>query len=145
MAVTSEPLNQLPTGAGRLSVIVTGGASGIGLAIVRLFASQGHMITILDVNSQSGAGVISQLAKEFPQALLSFKWCDVSSWEGQYAVFEQAYQEHGNRIDVVIANAGISEPGAGAFDCVPREFPQKPQLRMQDINLNGVLYSESGS
>lgn len=140
MAVTSE--TQVATGASRLSVIVTGGASGIGLEIVRLFASQGHMIAILDVNCTTGEEVIASLSKEFPSAALSFKWCDVSSWEGQYAVFEQTYREHGNRIDVVVANAGISEPGAGAFDCVAREFPVKPQLKMQDINLNGVMYSE---
>lgn len=140
--MAAETLDKLSTNTGRLSVIVTGGASGIGLEIVRLFASQGHMVAILDVNTTSGVEVVAGLSKEFPAAKLSFKWCDVSSWEGQYAVFEQIFQEHGNRIDVVAANAGISEPGAGAFDCVPRDFPQKPQLRMQDINLNGVMYSE---
>jgi NADP-dependent 3-hydroxy acid dehydrogenase YdfG len=140
MAVTSD--SQVASGSTRLSVIVTGGASGIGLEIVRLFASQGHMIAILDVNCTTGEEVVSSLSKEFPNASLSFKWCDVSSWEGQYSVFEQAYREHGNRIDVVVANAGISEPGAGAFDCVAREFPVKPQLKMQDINLNGVMYSK---
>ncbi|KAL2203510.1 NAD(P)-binding protein [Sarocladium strictum] len=141
MAVTSD--SQVASGSTRLSVIVTGGASGIGLEIVRLFASQGHMIAILDVNCTTGKEVVSLLSKEFPNTSLSFKWCDVSSWEGQYAVFEQAYREHGNRIDVVVANAGISEPGAGAFDCVAREFPVKPQLKMQDINLNGVMYSSN--
>lgn len=127
----------------RLSVIVTGGASGIGLAITRHFASQGHMVAVLDVNSKTGPDVVAQVAKEYPEATLSFKWCDVSSWEGQYAVFDQAYREHGDRIDIVIANAGISDPVVGALDCVPTEFPRKPQLRMQDINLNGVIYSQS--
>ncbi|KAK6709495.1 hypothetical protein SNK04_010441 [Fusarium graminearum] len=140
-----SPSLDAPTDASspRLSVIVTGGASGIGLAITRHFASQGHMVAVLDVNSKTGPDVVAQVAKEYPKATVSFKWCDVSSWEGQYAVFDQAYREHGDRIDIVIANAGISDPVVGALDCVPTEFPRKPQLRMQDINLNGVIYSVS--
>ncbi|RKK83706.1 hypothetical protein BFJ69_g2444 [Fusarium oxysporum] len=125
----------------RLSVIVTGGASGIGLAITRHFAAQGHMVAVLDVNSKTGPGVVAEVSNQYPQAKLSFKWCDVSSWEGQYAVFEQVYREHENRIDIVIANAGISDPIVGALDCTPTEFPRKPNLRMQEINLNGVIYS----
>ncbi|KAH7230591.1 uncharacterized protein BKA55DRAFT_696526 [Fusarium redolens] len=125
----------------RLSIIVTGGASGIGLAVTRHFAAQGHMVAVLDVNSKTGPDAVAEVAKEYPQATLSFKWCDVSSWEGQYAVFDQAYREHGNRIDIVIANAGISDPVVGALDCTPTEFPRKPNLRMQEINLNGVIYS----
>ncbi|KAF9765903.1 hypothetical protein IL306_001740 [Fusarium sp. DS 682] len=125
----------------RLSVVVTGGASGIGLAITRHFAAQGHMVDVLDVNSKTGPDVVTQVAKQYPQATLSFKWCDVSSWEGQNAVFDHVYREHGNRIDIVIANAGISDPLVGALDCIPTDFPRKPNLRMQEINMNGVIYS----
>ncbi|KAF5585054.1 glucose 1-dehydrogenase 2 [Fusarium pseudoanthophilum] len=130
------------SGAQQLSIVVTGGASGIGLAITRHFAAQGHMVAVLDVNSKTGPDVVAEVSKQHPQAKLSFKWCDVSSWEGQYAVFDQVYREHGDRIDIVIANAGISDPVVGALDCTPTEFPRKPNLRMQDINLNGVIYSQ---
>lgn len=126
----------------RLSIVVTGGASGIGLAITRHFAAQGHMVAVLDVNSKTGPDVVAEVSKQYPQATVSFRWCDVSSWEGQYAVFDQVYREHGDRIDIVIANAGISDPVVGALDCTPTEFPRKPNLKMQDINLNGVIYSQ---
>ncbi|KAG4257742.1 hypothetical protein FPRO04_07963 [Fusarium proliferatum] len=122
----------------RLSIVVTGGASGIGLAITRHFAAQGHMVAVLDVNSKTGPDVVAEVSKQYPQATVSFRWCDVSSWEGQYAVFDQIYREHGDRIDIVIANAGISDPVVGALDCTPTEFPRKPNLKMQDINLNGA-------
>jgi NAD(P)-dependent dehydrogenase (short-subunit alcohol dehydrogenase family) len=127
--------------AKRLSVIVTGGASGIGLAITRHFASQGHQVAVLDVNSTTGPAIVAGVASEFPQASLSFKWCDVSSWEAQSIIFEQVYREHGGRIDVVMANAGISEHSAGALDCVPRELALKPSMRMANINLDGAIYS----
>ncbi|KAG9500628.1 hypothetical protein J7337_009110 [Fusarium musae] len=126
------------SGAQQLSIVVTGGASGIGLAITRHFAAQGHKVAVLDVNSKTGPDVVAEVSKQYPNATLSFKWCDVSSWEGQYAVFDQVYREHGDRIDIVIANAGISDPVVGALDCTPTEFPRKPNLRMQDINLNGA-------
>ncbi|POR38901.1 Uncharacterized protein TPAR_00889 [Tolypocladium paradoxum] len=125
----------------RLSVIVTGGASGIGLALTRHFASQGHQVAVLDVNSKTGPEIVMEVAIEYPQATVSFKWCDISSWEAQSIIFEQVYREHDNRIDAVMANAGISEQGAGALDCVPREVAQKPSLRMADINLNGAIYT----
>ncbi|EEU35527.1 uncharacterized protein NECHADRAFT_55503 [Fusarium vanettenii 77-13-4] len=141
MTPPSENVGPLASYPNCLSVIVTGGASGIGLAITRYYAEQGHMVAVLDVNVDTGPDIVAEVAKEFPKATLSFKWCDVSSWEGQYAVFDQVHREHGHHVDVVVANAGISEQGAGAFDCLPREFPQKPQLRLQDINLNGIIYS----
>ncbi|RBQ72559.1 hypothetical protein FVER14953_13285 [Fusarium verticillioides] len=133
--------DDMSSGAQQLSIVVTGGASGIGLAITRHFAAQGHKVAVLDVNSKTGPDVVAEVSKQYPHATLSFKWCDVSSWEGQYAVFDQIYREHGDRIDIVIANAGISDPVVGALDCTPTEFPRKPNLRMQDINLNGVIYS----
>ncbi|KAH7367042.1 hypothetical protein B0T11DRAFT_336475 [Plectosphaerella cucumerina] len=129
--------------AKRLSVIVTGGASGIGLAITRHFASQGHQVAVLDVNSTTGPAIVAEVASEFPQASLSFKWCDVSSWEAQSIIFEHVYREHGGRIDVVMANAGISEHSAGALDCVPRELALKPSMRMANINLDGAIYTVS--
>ncbi|RGP72190.1 hypothetical protein FSPOR_2862 [Fusarium sporotrichioides] len=141
MSPSLDSPTDAPSHSPRLSVLITGGASGIGLAITRHFASQGHMVAVLDVNSKTGPDVVAQVAKDYPEATVTFKWCDVSSWEGQYAVFDQAYREHGDRIDIVIANAGISDPVVGALDCTPTEFPRKPQLRMQDINLNGVIYS----
>ncbi|KAH7462861.1 hypothetical protein FOMA001_g18333 [Fusarium oxysporum f. sp. matthiolae] len=98
------------------------------------------MVAVLDVNSKTGPDVVTQVAKQYPQATLSFKWCDLSSWEGQNAVFDHVYREHGNRIDIVIANAGISDPLVGALDCIPTDFPRKPNLRMQEINMNEVIY-----
>ncbi|KAF4498463.1 Glucose 1-dehydrogenase 2 [Fusarium agapanthi] len=141
MSPSADSTTNASSNGQRLSVVVTGGASGIGLAITRHFAAQGHMVAVLDVNSKTGPDVVAEVAEAYPQAKLSFKWCDVSSWEGQYAVFDQVYREHGDRIDIVIANAGISDPVVGALDCTPTEFPRKPNLRMQDINLNGVIYS----
>ncbi|KAK4187854.1 hypothetical protein QBC35DRAFT_219114 [Podospora australis] len=128
------------------SIIVTGACSGIGLAVVRHFASQpeGHQIALLDVNAGEGPGVAAKLAEEFPQVAgkTSFHKCDVSSWEEQTAVFKEVFALHGNRLDVVFANAGISEQGVTTL--VDREEggePTKPRLKVLEINLFGVVYS----
>ena len=129
-------------GALRKSIIVTGGASGIGLALTRHFASEGHQIAVLDINAQTGAKVVTDVASEFPAAALSFKTCDVSSWEHQASVFEEVYKEHGNRLDVVMANAGISEQGSSSLASIDEATPSKPQLRVLEVNLLGTIYSE---
>ncbi|EXJ77490.1 hypothetical protein A1O3_09716 [Capronia epimyces CBS 606.96] len=118
------------------SVVVTGGASGIGLAISRFFAGQGAHVAVLDVNSD-GADIVQQLIPEFPEASFVFKKADISNWDDLASVFEQIYQEQG-RIDVVIANAGISREGKLIVD---EEKPSKPILKTLDVNLTGTIYT----
>ncbi|KAK0649546.1 hypothetical protein B0T16DRAFT_324936 [Cercophora newfieldiana] len=123
------------------SVIVTGGASGIGLAMSRHFASQGHRVAILDVNAESGLEAASELAGEFPTATVVFKKCDVASWEEQAAVFKEVYHEHGGSLDFVMANAGIAEGGKITVVDLKEEEPSPPKLATLNINLIGVIYS----
>lgn len=119
-----------------------GGASGIGLGITKHFIQDANThITILDINPQTGAQTLAQLRAEFPSAGVSFEECDVSSWESQAAVFEKIFTEQG-RIDVVFANAGITEKGS----LLPRDGaengPVKPNLTTLNVNLVGVIYCE---
>ncbi|ROW06992.1 hypothetical protein VMCG_04065 [Cytospora schulzeri] len=122
------------------TAIVTGGASGIGLAIVEHFASKGHNVAIFDVNIDSGNQLVSRFATEIPQAKVIFKKCDVSSWKNQAEAFKEVYAEFG-KIDIVVANAGISEQGAGAMASIEDDEPREPNLKILDVNLSGVIYS----
>ncbi|KAL2830306.1 hypothetical protein BDW59DRAFT_158636 [Aspergillus cavernicola] len=121
------------------SFIVTGGASGIGLGITRQFAPQPNThITIFDINTTTGATVLDQLRTEFPSTSFSFEQCDVSSWESQAAAFENVVAQQG-RVDVVFANAGITEKGS----LLPEKEgkPVKPELATVNVNFVGVMYS----
>lgn len=124
------------------SVIVTGGASGIGLAMTRYYASQGYNVSVLDINEKTGPGIVAQVAADHPQASLRFKKCDVSSWEDQAATFKQIFEECG-RIDVVMANAGISEQGQSSIMQVEEDAPAKPATKSLDVNFMGVIYCMS--
>lgn len=85
---------------------------------------------------------LKELRSEFPSAAVSFEECDVSSWENQAAVFEKVYNEQG-RIDIVFANAGITEKGS----LLPTENenggPTKPDLATLNVNLTGCIYCKT--
>ncbi|UPK95468.1 hypothetical protein LCI18_006403 [Fusarium solani-melongenae] len=122
------------------SVVVTGGTSGIGLAMTRHFASQGHKVAVLDINDKTGPDVVAKVAGEYPQAAVSFRRSDVSSWEELAAAFQEIYREHG-RIDIVMANAGVSEQGQSSIVRVEEDAPVKPNTKSVDVNLLGVIYT----
>ena len=88
------------------SIIVTGGANGIGEACVREFVSAGSFVTFADMNDRGFA-----LEKELnaSRTCCAFVLCDIRSWEDQKAMFETAKKNSpSHSVDVVIANAGIS-------------------------------------
>lgn len=123
----------------RKVAIVTGGASGIGLAMSQHFASEGYDVAIFDVNAEAGKKVVSQIASEHTQAKVIFKLCDVSSWQNQAQNFKEVRNEFG-RIDVVCANAGIS--GSNSMGSIDKDEPVEPNLKILDVNLSGVVYCE---
>lgn len=123
----------------RKTAIVSGGASGIGLAMAEYFASQGYNVAIFDVTVDTGKETASRLATENSPAQIIFRECDVSSWKSQSEGFKQVYDEFG-RIDIVCANAGISEKGASAMGTIEADEPQEPNLKIMDVNLAGVIY-----
>ncbi|CAJ2508983.1 Uu.00g140090.m01.CDS01 [Anthostomella pinea] len=133
-------MNEHSRPSGAKSVVVTGGASGLGLAMTAHFASQGHRVTILDVNAESGPGVAAEVASQHPQATVTFKKSDVSSWNDLAAVFKEIYQEAG-RIDIVMANAGISGQGTSNLAVEDGDEPSEPKLKTLDVNLTGTIYS----
>lgn len=92
------------------------------------------------MSEASAKSVLSSLRQDFPTVRFIFEICDVSKWEDQKTTFEKTFQEF-EHIDVVIANAGISEKG-NFLDIDPGE-PVKPTITTLDVNLTGMLYSKS--
>ena len=87
--------------AGRVAV-VTGAGSGIGLATVRRFASEGAKVVAVDLDQTSGQAAADEVGGVFVA-------CDVSSEPAVAALFAQVVQDLG-RVDIAFNNAGISPP-----------------------------------
>jgi 2,3-dihydroxy-2,3-dihydrophenylpropionate dehydrogenase len=90
----------------RRSVIVTGGASGIGLAVVRAFNTDGFATVSLDTTESAEASISVQ--------------GDVRDPRANSAAVDAAIQETG-RLDALVANAGIHDGGIG-LDVEPGEL-----------------------
>ncbi|GLT89354.1 hypothetical protein SLE2022_073390 [Rubroshorea leprosula] len=81
--------------------IITGGASGIGEATVRLFARHGANVVIADIEDTVGTALANSLGPS-----VTFAHCDVSSEEDVKNLVESTVSQYG-RLDILFNNAGI--------------------------------------
>lgn len=90
------------------SVVITGGASGIGLAISRLFAKKGAQVLILDSNGKAAEEAVDRIrAFKVPARSLQ---CNVTDEPFVNKVFESIRNEFGT-IDILVNSAGVSHIG----------------------------------
>ena len=119
------------------TAIVTGGALGIGEAYVRASVASGAFVVIADLNEEAG----NKLHNEFPLST-AFVICDVTSWESQLSVFKKSKQvSPTSRIDIVVANAGVSTADQVFLNDIEKAEPDKPKLQVTDVNVVGVLFT----
>lgn len=82
--------------------VVTGGASGIGLALAQAFAREGCRVVIADIEDAA----LERAAASLPEGVLAVR-TDVSKVEDVQALADAAVERFG-RVDIVCNNAGIS-------------------------------------
>ncbi|KAG5743131.1 hypothetical protein H9Q70_014155 [Fusarium xylarioides] len=145
------------------SVIITGGANGMGEAFVRDFVAAGAWVTFADVNEERGKIVEAELNADGQKCV--FIKCDIRDWDQQKAMFEKAKSSSpSNSVDVVIANAGISRSSGdslwnldGVYSLNPLQIwwkspeltaptdpngePTKPDLNIVRVNIDGTFYT----
>lgn len=108
---------------------ITGGASGIGLAMVKRFARQGAVVEILDVDKRAAAGVADELGAEGLD--IGAGPCDVTDPASVASAFASVIERRG-RLDVLVNNAGIAHVG-NALTTTPEDFD-----RILRVNVAGV-------
>jgi NAD(P)-dependent dehydrogenase (short-subunit alcohol dehydrogenase family) len=106
--------------------VVTGGASGIGLATVRRLASEGARVVIGDVDEVPGKAAADESGGLFVPT-------DVTSPGDVDHLFRSAYDTY-DRVDIAFNNAGISPPDD---DSILTTGPDGWQ-RVQEVNLTSV-------
>lgn len=106
--------------------VVTGAASGIGLATARRFAREGARLVLADLNEDGGRGVAAELGALFQRT-------DVTDLAQVEALMQAAVDRHG-RLDVVFNNAGI-----GAYGKTPDLEPDVWH-KVIAVDLHSVFY-----
>jgi NAD(P)-dependent dehydrogenase (short-subunit alcohol dehydrogenase family) len=119
-----------PEASGRRCIFITGGASGIGRATARLFASRGWFVAIADVNVAGMEDTLGLLEGGF-KYMHRLDVRDRAAWD---EALQAAFTAAGQRIDVVVNNAGVGA-GGSLSEMAPDEID-----RCLDINLKGVIY-----
>src|SRR5712692_9642898 len=96
--------------------LVTGGASGFGAGIAKLFASNGARVAVVDLNKEGA----ERIAAEIGDGALALR-CDVSSRADVRADVQAAHDRFG-RLDVVVNNAGTSHRNKPMLEVSEDEF-----------------------
>ena len=106
--------------------VITGAASGIGLAAARRLAQEGAHVVVADVNDQAGKEAADAVGGMFVMA-------DVCSDDDVRQLYEAAHDRYG-RIDIAFNNAGISPPDDDSILSTGLDAWR----RVQEVNLTSV-------
>jgi NAD(P)-dependent dehydrogenase (short-subunit alcohol dehydrogenase family) len=118
-------VNQVDRLSGRVAV-VTGGASGIGLASVRRLASEGARVVVADLNQDAGKRAAEEVSGLFVAT-------DVTDPDAVERLFATANSEYGS-VDIAFNNAGISPPDDDSILDTGLDAWRK----VQEVNLTSV-------
>ena len=99
--------------AGRLEgkrALITGGASGLGAAMAKLFAAEGARVALSDLNLAGAQAVAEQINGEYQGAACAFEHdvADEQSWKTVIAKADEAL----GGFNVLVNNAGIGSLGS---------------------------------
>lgn len=125
-----EPIRKLDRSVKGRAVLVTGAASGMGRATAHLFAGEGAMVALTDIN-ESGLRIVADEIKQAGGTAKAWR-LDVMDHAEIKRVVNEIAREFG-RLDIVINNAGF-----GGFH--PLDGPEYDQI--WDRTINGLLTAQ---
>ncbi|GMQ29654.1 SDR family oxidoreductase [Algoriphagus confluentis] len=111
------------------TVLITGGASGIGLAMVKKFASKGCTVFFIDTNHPEGTKL--EMEEHEKGFTVKFLEIDLTAFDA----VRKAVNSIPGKIDVLINNAGISHIGK-VENTSEEDFD-----RLYSVNIKGVFHS----
>jgi len=111
--------------------IVTGGVSGIGLAVAELLADSGAAVAVWDLKAAAVEKTAEALRKKGVKSIGSA--LNVTDEHAVEAAAKQTVEELGG-LDIAVNNAGIGGPSAASGD-----YPVEGWKNVIDVNLNSVF------
>jgi 3-oxoacyl-[acyl-carrier protein] reductase len=112
-----------------VSILVTGGARGIGRAIVETFVREGGRVTFADVGEEAG----QETARALGEDRCRFVKADISRPEGAEGAVAAAVEHGGGGLDVLVNNAGITR------DTLLLRMSDEDWSRVLGVNLTGTF------
>lgn len=107
--------------------VVTGGASGIGAAVVARLASEGATVVVADLNDELGPKVAADAGGRFVKL-------DVASPDAWDAFIDDVVATEG-RLDVIHLNAGVTTQNNDLLSLTEQQY-----RRIMGANVDGVVY-----
>jgi len=111
--------------------VVTGGADGIGAAIVRGMANEGAIVFSGDIDDAQGQALADTLAGE--GLAVHYQHCDVGE-AGDIEALVAAAAKDGGRLDVLVNNAAIAIGGMPVHEMTDEQWH-----RLLQVNLTSVF------
>lgn len=126
----AAPIGHFPDLAGR-SVVITGGATGIGAGLVRAFHASGAAVAFLDIQAEPGAALAAGLQGAHPARFLE---CDLLDIPALRNALDQAAALHGP-VSVLVNNAAVDQR-AEFQSLEPDDFAW-----MLNVNLRHIVFA----
>ena len=111
------------------TAIVTGGASGIGLAVAARLAQEGATVSIWDLKEDALASAKTEAGAADTQAV------DVSDAGLVAKAMAASVAALGGKLDILVASAGITGPNVTV-----RDYPVDAWRQVINVNVNGLFY-----
>ncbi len=115
------------------TALVTGGGSGLGLAVAEGFAQYGARVSVVDIDEDAAAAVAAGIRAAGGEAIAVR--CDVADHEQVVAAVASTVEELGD-IHVLFSNAGIGDRAPA------EEMTLEQWHRVLDVNLSGAWYMD---
>jgi NAD(P)-dependent dehydrogenase (short-subunit alcohol dehydrogenase family) len=113
------------------TAFITGGASGIGFAMAKMFASMGMKIALADINAGNLSAAVLQLKAE-KYDVIGFV-CDVADEASLRQAANETFSEFG-RVHILCNNAGVSRAGlVETISCEDWDW-------VIGVNLKGIIH-----